>query len=87
MRNAVFAPVCVLCPQGGLSGLISGVIAALCVSLGEVFSPSPLEMTRPLPLSTAGCNFSTAPELNWTTAAPEATSLVFTTGEQSGGNM
>uniref|UniRef100_A0A3P9H469 Solute carrier family 5 member 8 n=1 Tax=Oryzias latipes TaxID=8090 RepID=A0A3P9H469_ORYLA len=68
--NAVFAPVCVLCPQGGLSGLISGVIAALCVSLGEVFSPSPLEMTRPLPLSTAGCNFSTTPELNWTTAAP-----------------
>uniref|UniRef100_A0A3B3HJR0 Solute carrier family 5 member 8 n=1 Tax=Oryzias latipes TaxID=8090 RepID=A0A3B3HJR0_ORYLA len=75
----------ILCPfancKGGLSGLISGVIAALCVSLGEVFSPSPLEMTRPLPLSTAGCNFSTAPELNWTTAAPEATSLVFTTGE------
>ncbi|XP_004082910.3 sodium-coupled monocarboxylate transporter 1 isoform X2 [Oryzias latipes] len=81
----------ILCPfancKGGLSGLISGVIAALCVSLGEVFSPSPLEMTRPLPLSTAGCNFSTAPELNWTTAAPEATSLVFTTGEQSGGNI
>uniref|UniRef100_A0A3P9IT77 Solute carrier family 5 member 8 n=1 Tax=Oryzias latipes TaxID=8090 RepID=A0A3P9IT77_ORYLA len=82
----------ILCPfancKGGLSGLISGVIAALCVSLGEVFSPSPLEMTRPLPLSTAGCNFSTTPELNWTTAAPpEATSLVFTTAEQSGGNI
>uniref|UniRef100_A0A3P9K9Y8 Solute carrier family 5 member 8 n=1 Tax=Oryzias latipes TaxID=8090 RepID=A0A3P9K9Y8_ORYLA len=76
VKPILFAPVCVLCPQGGLSGLISGVIAALCVSLGEVFSPSPLEMTRPLPLSTAGCNFSTAPELNWTTAAPpEATSL------------
>ncbi|XP_075328707.1 sodium-coupled monocarboxylate transporter 1-like [Odontesthes bonariensis] len=51
-----------LCPfansKGALSGLASGFVATLCVSLGEMMSPSPPEMTRPLSLTTEGCNFT-----------------------------
>uniref|UniRef100_A0A3P8SUP5 Solute carrier family 5 member 8 n=1 Tax=Amphiprion percula TaxID=161767 RepID=A0A3P8SUP5_AMPPE len=53
----------VLCPfansKGVMSGLVSGVLVSLCVCLGALFSPPTPEMTRPLPLTTAGCNFTT----------------------------
>uniref|UniRef100_A0A669CLL6 Solute carrier family 5 member 8 n=1 Tax=Oreochromis niloticus TaxID=8128 RepID=A0A669CLL6_ORENI len=61
----------VLCPfvnsKGGLWGLVAGLAAAVSVTIGEIISPSPPEMTRPLSLSTEGCNFSSGGSLNWTT--------------------
>uniref|UniRef100_A0A669CRX1 Solute carrier family 5 member 8 n=1 Tax=Oreochromis niloticus TaxID=8128 RepID=A0A669CRX1_ORENI len=61
----------VLCPfvnsKGGLCGLVTGLAAAVSVSIIEIISPSPPEMTRPLSLSTKGCNFTTDGSLNWTT--------------------
>ncbi|XP_028274985.1 sodium-coupled monocarboxylate transporter 1-like [Parambassis ranga] len=63
----------ILCPfansKGGLSGLVLGLVVSLCVGLGSLISPSPPEMTRPLPLTTEGCNFTTVSSLNWTFAA------------------
>uniref|UniRef100_A0AAQ5ZC27 Solute carrier family 5 member 8 n=1 Tax=Amphiprion ocellaris TaxID=80972 RepID=A0AAQ5ZC27_AMPOC len=71
----------VLCPfvnsKGVVSGLVSGVLASLCVCLGALFSPPTPEMTRPLPLTTAGCNFTTSP--NWTSTAPPTQPTLFAT--------
>uniref|UniRef100_A0AAQ5YG58 Solute carrier family 5 member 8 n=1 Tax=Amphiprion ocellaris TaxID=80972 RepID=A0AAQ5YG58_AMPOC len=68
--------VCIF-PQGVVSGLVSGVLASLCVCLGALFSPPTPEMTRPLPLTTAGCNFTTSP--NWTSTAPPTQPTLFAT--------
>uniref|UniRef100_A0A669AY52 Solute carrier family 5 member 8 n=1 Tax=Oreochromis niloticus TaxID=8128 RepID=A0A669AY52_ORENI len=69
----------VLCPfvnsKGGLWGLVAGLAAAVSVTIGEIISPSPPEMTRPLSLSTEGCNFSSGGSLNWTTPLPTEPSL------------
>uniref|UniRef100_A0A3P8SUL4 Solute carrier family 5 member 8 n=1 Tax=Amphiprion percula TaxID=161767 RepID=A0A3P8SUL4_AMPPE len=71
----------VLCPfansKGVMSGLVSGVLVSLCVCLGALFSPPTPEMTRPLPLTTAGCNFTTSP--NWTSTAPPTQPTLFAT--------
>uniref|UniRef100_A0A3P9CQ57 Solute carrier family 5 member 8 n=1 Tax=Maylandia zebra TaxID=106582 RepID=A0A3P9CQ57_9CICH len=56
-----------ICPQGGLCGLVTGLAAAVSVSIIGMISPSPPEMTRPLFLSTEGCNFTTGSSFNWTT--------------------
>uniref|UniRef100_A0A669BVE5 Solute carrier family 5 member 8 n=1 Tax=Oreochromis niloticus TaxID=8128 RepID=A0A669BVE5_ORENI len=64
-----------ICPQGGLWGLVAGLAAAVSVTIGEIISPSPPEMTRPLSLSTEGCNFSSGGSLNWTTPLPTEPSL------------
>uniref|UniRef100_A0A3P8P3T0 Solute carrier family 5 member 8 n=1 Tax=Astatotilapia calliptera TaxID=8154 RepID=A0A3P8P3T0_ASTCA len=64
----------VLCPfvnsKGGLCGLVTGLAAAVSVSIIGMISPSPPEMTRPLFLSTEGCNFTTGSSFNWTTPLP-----------------
>ncbi|XP_051809441.1 sodium-coupled monocarboxylate transporter 1-like isoform X3 [Acanthochromis polyacanthus] len=71
----------VLCPfvnsKGVVSGLVSGVLASLCACLWALFSPPTPEMTRPLPLTTAGCNFTTSP--NWTSTAPPTQPTLFAT--------
>ncbi|XP_060885764.1 sodium-coupled monocarboxylate transporter 1-like isoform X2 [Labrus mixtus] len=54
--------------KGGFLGLGSGLVASLCVGVGSIIYPSPPSMTRPLPLSTEGCNFTGS--FNWTTTAP-----------------
>uniref|UniRef100_A0A3P9CQ21 Solute carrier family 5 member 8 n=1 Tax=Maylandia zebra TaxID=106582 RepID=A0A3P9CQ21_9CICH len=59
-----------ICPQGGLCGLVTGLAAAVSVSIIGMISPSPPEMTRPLFLSTEGCNFTTGSSFNWTTPLP-----------------
>ncbi|KAM3588204.1 uncharacterized protein V6R79_023933 [Siganus canaliculatus] len=55
--------------QGGLAGVLSGTVASLCVTVGSQIYPSPPTMTRPLPLTTEGCNFTTTDILNWTSTA------------------
>ncbi|XP_053170204.1 sodium-coupled monocarboxylate transporter 1-like [Scomber japonicus] len=63
----------ILCPfansKGGLSGLVSGLVVSMSVGLVAVISPPPPSMTRPLPLTTEGCNFTTTNSLNWTSTA------------------
>ncbi|XP_019202336.1 sodium-coupled monocarboxylate transporter 1 isoform X1 [Oreochromis niloticus] len=77
----------VLCPfvnsKGGLWGLVAGLAAAVSVTIGEIISPSPPEMTRPLSLSTEGCNFSSGGSLNWTTPLPTEPSLYTATPGQN----
>ncbi|XP_076010514.1 sodium-coupled monocarboxylate transporter 1-like [Genypterus blacodes] len=71
----------ILCPfansKGALSGLLSGLVVSLWVGIGaQLYPPSP-EMTRPLTLSTEGCNFTVTGDLNWTsTALPTETNTI-----------
>ncbi|XP_022605033.1 sodium-coupled monocarboxylate transporter 1 [Seriola dumerili] len=55
--------------KGALSGLVSGLVVSLWVGIGAQIYPPPSEMTRPLPLSTEGCNFTATDSLNWTSTA------------------
>ncbi|XP_039616475.1 sodium-coupled monocarboxylate transporter 1-like [Polypterus senegalus] len=65
---------------GGLVGLAAGFAVSLWVGIGSQIYPPSAARTLPLPLSTAGCNFSvSATESNWTMTTTEASSL-FTTG-------
>ncbi|XP_029318235.1 sodium-coupled monocarboxylate transporter 1 [Cottoperca gobio] len=62
----------ILCPfansKGALSGLVSGLVMSLWVGIGAQIYPPPPEMSRPLSLTTEGCNF-TSGSLNWTSTA------------------
>ncbi|XP_034079010.1 sodium-coupled monocarboxylate transporter 1 [Gymnodraco acuticeps] len=72
----------ILCPfansKGALSGLVSGLVVSLWVGIGAQIYPPPPEMSRPLSLTTAGCNFSTAGRFNWTSTAPPTQSSITT---------
>uniref|UniRef100_A0A665TLC4 Solute carrier family 5 member 8 n=1 Tax=Echeneis naucrates TaxID=173247 RepID=A0A665TLC4_ECHNA len=65
----------ILCPfansKGALSGLVAGLVVSLWVGIGAHIYPPPPELTRPLPLTTEGCNFTTD-SLNWTSTALSA---------------
>ncbi|XP_070847718.1 sodium-coupled monocarboxylate transporter 1 [Chaetodon trifascialis] len=71
----------ILCPfansSGALTGLVSGLVVSLWVGIGAQVYPPPAALTRPLSLTTEGCNFTTADSLNWTFTAPptEASSI------------
>uniref|UniRef100_A0A8C5AU23 Solute carrier family 5 member 8 n=1 Tax=Gadus morhua TaxID=8049 RepID=A0A8C5AU23_GADMO len=54
--------------QGAVLGLLSGLVVALWVGIGAQIYPPPAAMSRPLDLSTAGCNFSTGFS-NWSSTA------------------
>nr|XP_061840649.1 sodium-coupled monocarboxylate transporter 1-like [Nerophis lumbriciformis] len=65
-----------LCPvansKGALSGLAAGLVLSLWVGIGaQIYPPSP-EMSRPLPLTTHGCNVTTLDGFNWTSTGPPA---------------
>ncbi|CAN9508303.1 unnamed protein product [Ophioblennius macclurei] len=80
--TALFA-LGILCPsintKGALSGLLVGLGACLCLAVGGMVCPTRPEMSRPLPVSTEGCNLTTAPlNLNWTATVPPTTPI-FTT--------
>ncbi|XP_041820248.1 sodium-coupled monocarboxylate transporter 1 [Chelmon rostratus] len=73
----------ILCPfansKGALTGLVSGLVVSLWVGLGAQVYPPPPAMTRPLSLSTEGCNLTTTDTLNWTsTALPTEPSSITT---------
>uniref|UniRef100_UPI003AAE8977 sodium-coupled monocarboxylate transporter 1 n=1 Tax=Centroberyx gerrardi TaxID=166262 RepID=UPI003AAE8977 len=78
----------ILCPfansKGALSGLLVGLVVSLWVGIGaQIFPPSP-EMSRPLALSTEGCNFTTTHSLNWSsTALPTEPSSITTVPPQN----
>uniref|UniRef100_A0A668A1F9 Solute carrier family 5 member 8 n=1 Tax=Myripristis murdjan TaxID=586833 RepID=A0A668A1F9_9TELE len=54
---------------GALSGLVSGLTVSLWLGIGAQIFPAPPEMTRPLLLTTEGCNFTATDSLNWTSPA------------------
>ncbi|XP_053718271.1 sodium-coupled monocarboxylate transporter 1 [Synchiropus splendidus] len=60
----------ILCPiansKGALSGLVSGLAVSLWVGIGAQIYPPPPEMSRPLRLTTEGCDFNTTQNLNLT---------------------
>ncbi|KAM8910296.1 sodium-coupled monocarboxylate transporter 1 isoform 1-T1 [Spinachia spinachia] len=70
----------VFCPMansnGALSGLVSGLVMSLWVGIGAQIYPPPPEMSRPLSLTTEGCNITDAESLNWTSGAlPQLASI------------
>nr|XP_057933339.1 sodium-coupled monocarboxylate transporter 1 [Doryrhamphus excisus] len=71
----------ILCPfansKGALSGLVAGLVVSLWVGIGAQIYPPSSEMSRPLSLTTEGCNISTPESFNWTsTALPTNTSPI-----------
>ncbi|XP_068573036.1 sodium-coupled monocarboxylate transporter 1 isoform X2 [Cebidichthys violaceus] len=73
----------ILCPiansKGALSGLVSGLVVSLWVGIGAQVYPPPPEMSRPLSLTTEGCNFTATDSLNWTATALPAQPASITT--------
>ncbi|XP_034019325.1 sodium-coupled monocarboxylate transporter 1 [Thalassophryne amazonica] len=64
-----------LCPfansKGALLGVVSGLVASVWLTVGVQIYPPPPELTRPLPLTTDGCNFTATHSVNRTsTMAP-----------------
>ncbi|XP_056281325.1 sodium-coupled monocarboxylate transporter 1 [Pseudoliparis swirei] len=74
----------ILCPfansKGALSGLVSGLVVSLWVGIGAQIYPPPHEMSRPLSLTTEGCNFTATGSLNWTSTALPTQTASITTG-------
>uniref|UniRef100_A0A7N8XAM8 Solute carrier family 5 member 8 n=1 Tax=Mastacembelus armatus TaxID=205130 RepID=A0A7N8XAM8_9TELE len=71
----------ILCPFANskvtVSGLLSGLVVSLWVGItAQIYPPSP-EMSRPLSLTTEGCNLTTVDSLNWTstTLPPQPSSI------------
>uniref|UniRef100_A0A6Q2Y2N6 Solute carrier family 5 member 8 n=1 Tax=Esox lucius TaxID=8010 RepID=A0A6Q2Y2N6_ESOLU len=67
----------ILCPYanatGGLTGLLFGLAMSLWVGIGAQFYPPLPEQSRPLGLTTHGCNFTTTANLfNWTATSTQA---------------
>uniref|UniRef100_A0A3Q1FTL4 Solute carrier family 5 member 8 n=1 Tax=Acanthochromis polyacanthus TaxID=80966 RepID=A0A3Q1FTL4_9TELE len=63
----------IVCPcansKGALSGLVSGLVVSLWLGIGAQIYPPPPDMSRPLSLTTEGCNFTTTTGFNWTSTA------------------
>ncbi|XP_062338651.1 sodium-coupled monocarboxylate transporter 1 [Osmerus eperlanus] len=79
----------ILCPfansKGALTGLVSGLVLSLWVGIGAQFYHPLPEQSRPLVLTTHGCNFTTVPDgFNWT-STPTQSSLLVTPSQESPG--
>nr|XP_046235616.1 sodium-coupled monocarboxylate transporter 1-like [Scatophagus argus] len=76
----------ILCPfansKGALSGLVSGLVVSLWVGIGAQIYPPPPALTRPLSLTTEGCNFTAADGLNWTATVPPTQITPFSTATE-----
>ncbi|KAJ3612056.1 hypothetical protein NHX12_020333 [Muraenolepis orangiensis] len=66
--------------QGAMSGLLSGLTISLWVGIGAQIYPPPAGISRPLELSTAGCNFSSMGGFNWSSTALPPPHTHYTTG-------
>ncbi|XP_061663118.1 sodium-coupled monocarboxylate transporter 1 [Syngnathoides biaculeatus] len=84
----------ILCPfansKGALSGLASGLVVSLWVAIGAQIYPPPPALSRPLPLTTEGCNLTASDSLNRSaTASPTHTSHITSSAAQlgHGGNL
>ncbi|KAM9328378.1 sodium-coupled monocarboxylate transporter 1 [Pholidichthys leucotaenia] len=59
----------ILCPvansKGAVSGLVLGLVMSLWVGIGAQLYPPSAELTRPLSLTTEGCNLTTTNSVNW----------------------
>uniref|UniRef100_A0A4W5LJA9 Solute carrier family 5 member 8, like n=1 Tax=Hucho hucho TaxID=62062 RepID=A0A4W5LJA9_9TELE len=62
--------------QGGLTGLIVGLVITLWVGIGAQIYPPLADKTNPLPISVAGCNHTQ--DLNYTTLAPWTRAVTLT---------
>ncbi|XP_068611604.1 sodium-coupled monocarboxylate transporter 1-like [Brachionichthys hirsutus] len=75
----------ILCPfvnsKGALSGLLLGLAASFCVSIGGIIYPPPTAMTRPLPLTTEGCDFNITDSFNWTSTVLPTQSMSIITSQ------
>ncbi|XP_067292593.1 sodium-coupled monocarboxylate transporter 2 [Pseudorasbora parva] len=60
--------------KGAVGGLIVGISLSFWVGVGAFIYPAPSNNTRPLELSTAGCNFSITAESNQTSLTVSALS-------------
>lgn len=67
---------------GALVGAVTGFSISLWVGIGAHMYPQPTDYSRPLNLSTAGCNFSfTIPDVNLTDLIELPTAATFTMAE------
>ncbi|XP_068616101.1 sodium-coupled monocarboxylate transporter 1-like, partial [Brachionichthys hirsutus] len=75
----------IFCPfvnsKGALSGLLLGLAASFCVSIGGIIYPPPTAMTRPLPLTTEGCDFNITDSFNWTSTVLPTQSMSIITSQ------
>lgn len=62
--------------QGGLMGMIIGLVLTLWVGIGGQLYPPTAEKTNPLPLNTAGCNNTI--NQNYTTITPWTSPVTLT---------
>lgn len=73
----------ILCPfansKGALSGLVTGLVVSLWLGIGAQIKPPPPSLTRPLSLTTEGCNFTAIGNPNWTSTALPTQSAPITT--------
>ncbi|XP_068163616.1 sodium-coupled monocarboxylate transporter 1-like [Antennarius striatus] len=72
--------------KGALSGLLLGLAASSCVSIGGLIYPPSPAMARPLPLSTEGCDFNATDSFNWTSTAFPKESISIITSLNGDGN-
>lgn len=65
--------------KGALLGLLSGLAVSFWVGVGAQIYPPSRTLTRPLPLTTEGCNFTIGTGQNWSTSTQPTQTSTFVT--------